>query len=242
MTWREARLWCQTHYTDLVVIQNQEENNHLVTVLSDRTASPYYWIGIKRTLESEIWSWVGDNSTWIGNQSWAEDEPNNAHDMELCVEIYVNQNKNRGRWNDEKCSSRKYPACFKAGKDPEELAQRNASLHVVPAAELIPLPQPADEFLNCSDDQQMINSTCSFNCSQDFLQLDSAKLTCTDIGVWTGQRPVCISFTQALMAVVGCGSFSTICIVCFCCICHRKRKKLAQPRDLAEVASPQTHC
>jgi hypothetical protein len=111
--WTQAREWCREEYTDMVAIQSQEENDHLVSLLPTRTGSPYYWIGITKSEKSDPWTWVGNNSTWVGNQSWATDEPNNNHVTEFCVEIYVNNNKaNRGKWNDEKCSEKKYPVCY----------------------------------------------------------------------------------------------------------------------------------
>lgn len=61
---------------------------------------------------NESWTWIGNNSTWISEQSWAENEPNNNDNTEFCVEIYVNNGENRGKWNDEKCSSKKYAVCF----------------------------------------------------------------------------------------------------------------------------------
>ncbi|XP_055364421.1 E-selectin-like [Betta splendens] len=114
MNWTQARHQCQARFTDLVVIQSQEENDYLVSVLPNRTSSPYYWIGITKTHTKEPWRWVGNNSTWIGERSWAANEPNNNHTTEFCVEIYVNHGKNRGKWNDEKCSNKKYPVCYRA--------------------------------------------------------------------------------------------------------------------------------
>uniref|UniRef100_A0A673A2G6 Selectin E n=1 Tax=Sphaeramia orbicularis TaxID=375764 RepID=A0A673A2G6_9TELE len=114
MSWDKARQFCKTNFTDMVVIQSQEENNYLVKLLPDRDRSPYFWIGITKKQKNETWTWVGNNSTWIGNQSWAENEPNNDHSNEFCVEIYTNQGKNRGKWNDEKCANPKFAACYKA--------------------------------------------------------------------------------------------------------------------------------
>ncbi|KAF0042196.1 hypothetical protein F2P81_005728 [Scophthalmus maximus] len=116
MNWTQARQHCKTNYTDMVVIQSQEENDYLVSLLPNRKGSPYYWIGITRNHKNETWTWLGNNSTWIGNESWAENEPNNNHSTEFCVEIYVKTGNNRGRWNDEKCSNKKYPVCYKGYK------------------------------------------------------------------------------------------------------------------------------
>ncbi|XP_034439575.1 uncharacterized protein LOC117760561 [Hippoglossus hippoglossus] len=118
MTWAKARQYCMTNYTDMVVFQSQEENDYLVSLLPNRTGTPYYWIGITKTHMNETWTWLGNNSTWIGNGSWAEKEPNNNHSTEFCVEIYINIGERRGKWNDEKCSNKKYPVCYQAVECP----------------------------------------------------------------------------------------------------------------------------
>lgn len=112
MNWTKARQFCQDNHTDMVVIQSQCENDDLVKFLPEKNQSPYYWIGITKKHKNETWTWVGNNSTWVGNESWAENEPNNNDITEFCVEIYVNAGKNRGKWNDEKCSNKKYPVCY----------------------------------------------------------------------------------------------------------------------------------
>lgn len=96
----------------MVVIQNQEENNYVMSILPNKTRGPYYWIGITRKHKDEDWTWIGNNSTWVGEHSWADNEPNNNEDTEFCVEIYANEEK-RGKWNDEKCSQSKYVVCYK---------------------------------------------------------------------------------------------------------------------------------
>lgn len=126
MNWTQAQTYCQTNYTDLVVIQSQRENDYLVSILPSRDKSPYYWIGITKTHINETWTWVGNNSTWIGEQLWAPNEPNNNHVTEFCVEIYVNQGQNRGKWNDEKCSNRKYPVCYKGTLNQQSVLQSAA--------------------------------------------------------------------------------------------------------------------
>lgn len=113
MNWTEARKWCQTHFTDLVVIQSDKENAYIASLLPTKDSSPYYWIGITKKQINETWSWVGNNSTWVGNTSWAENEPNNNLSAEFCVEMYVNSRNNHGKWNDEKCANKKYAVCYK---------------------------------------------------------------------------------------------------------------------------------
>uniref|UniRef100_A0A8C6TB05 Uncharacterized protein n=1 Tax=Neogobius melanostomus TaxID=47308 RepID=A0A8C6TB05_9GOBI len=113
MKWAEARKWCQTNFSDMVVIQNQLENDYLVDLLPPRNSSPYFWIGISKTYANETWRWIGNNSTWMGNESWAENEPNN-NSTEFCVEIYTRPGPSRGKWNDAKCGADKYATCYKA--------------------------------------------------------------------------------------------------------------------------------
>lgn len=112
LNWTEAREWCRKYYTDMLVIQNQEENDYVVSILPNQTKSPYYWIGITRNHINGTWTWIGNNSTWVGEHSWAPNEPNNNDITEFCVEIYVNSGANRGKWNDEKCGSKKFPVCY----------------------------------------------------------------------------------------------------------------------------------
>ncbi|XP_068563188.1 L-selectin-like isoform X2 [Cebidichthys violaceus] len=244
MNWIQARQWCQTNYTDMVVIQNQAENDYLVSWLPDRKTTPYYWIGITKKHMNETWTWIGNNSTWIGEQSWAANEPNNNHITEFCVEIYVNTGKNRGKWNDEKCASLKYPVCYEA-QCKETSCDRGRCQETIDnitclcdpgfkgnrcqtAVECPPLSQPDNGYLSCSGENLTFNSTCRFKCYPGFLITCSQDVTCGVTGVWSGPRPSCASYKEALLAVVGCAAFSAFCCICFCWMKRRKRKKLAQ--------------
>ncbi|KAK2835609.1 hypothetical protein Q5P01_016093 [Channa striata] len=250
MNWTMARRFCQSHYTDLVVIQNQKENDYLVSKLPNKEKSPYYWIGIYKTHWSKNWTWVGNNSTWIGNQSWAKNEPNNNHSTEFCVEIYLNSGINRGKWNDEKCSFSKHPVCFQAqcnatscvrGQCQETI--ENTTCLCEPgfmgercqtAVECSPLSHPENGYLVCSGGNQTFNSTCHFKCQIGFLLIGSSALTCEVEGFGAAQG---LRYKQALIAVAGCGAFSAFCCVCFCWAKH-KRKKLAQVRQTEEAITP----
>ncbi|XP_067454216.1 L-selectin-like isoform X1 [Thunnus thynnus] len=312
MNWTQARQWCQTHYTDMVVIQNQKENDYLVSLLPNKTKSPYYWIGITKNHKNETWTWVGNNSTWIGEQSWATNEPNNNFSNEFCVEIYTNSGENRGKWNDEKCINKKYTACYKAqcntticGRGRCEETIENIKCHCDPgfkgdrcqtAVECPPLSQPnayhnctegnqtfnstchfkcnpgflmigspnvtceitgawsgprpicetvecpplsqSNASHNCTEGNQTFNSTCHFKCNPGFLMIGSPNVTCGITGAWSGPRPICESYKQALLAVAGCGALTACCCICFCWMKRRKRKKLAQERQPEEVTSP----
>ncbi|XP_050932945.1 L-selectin isoform X10 [Lates calcarifer] len=170
MDWAQARQFCQENYTDMVVIQSQRENDHLVSLLPNRISSPYYWIGITKNHKNETWRWIGNNSTWIGNQSWAEDEPNNNYSNEFCVEIYVNKGKNRGKWNDEKCSNPKYAVCYKS-QCTESSCVRGT----------------------CHETVENTTCLCEPGFKGDRCQTGSSAITCGATGVWSGPRPTCTS-------------------------------------------------
>ncbi|KAK5870182.1 hypothetical protein PBY51_024837 [Eleginops maclovinus] len=371
MNWTQARQWCQTTYTDMVVIQNQRENNYLVSLLPNRNGSPYYWIGITKNHRNQPWTWIGNNSTWVGEHSWAANEPNNNHSTEFCVELYVNTGPNRGRWNDEKCSSLKFPVCYKAqcietscergrcqetinnmtcicepgfegdrcqtavrcprlprpdngylscfggnltfnstcrfecnrgfqikgssevtcedtgvwsGPRPTCASVRcpplprpdngylscfggnltfnstcrfecNRGFQIIGSSEVTcedtgvwsglrptcasvrcpPLPRPDNGYLSCFGGNLTFNSTCRFQCNRGFQIIGSSEVTCEDTGVWSGPRPTCAYYKQALLAVAGSAALSVLCCICFCWMKHRKRKKLAQQRPPEEV-------
>ncbi|KAM7013090.1 L-selectin [Tautogolabrus adspersus] len=245
MNWTVARQWCQTEYTDMVVIQNQDENNDLVSKLPIK--SKHYWIGITKQHKNETWTWIGNNSTWIGNESWAANEPNNNDITEFCVEIYVNNAANRGKWNDEKCSNRKYAVCYEAqcnetscdrGRCQETI--ENITCLCEPGYEgdrcqtavECPLPQIDNGYLSCSKGNLTFNSTCQFKCCSGCLMIGSPAVTCGLTGDWSGPRPTCANYKQALLAVTGFGAFSTLCCICMCWMKHRKRKNLAQERSV----------
>ncbi|XP_030288130.1 E-selectin [Sparus aurata] len=317
LNWTEAREWCRKYYTDMLVIQNQEENDYVVSILPNQTKSPYYWIGITRNHINGTWTWIGNNSTWVGEHSWAPNEPNNNDITEFCVEIYVNSGANRGKWNDEKCGSKKFPVCYEAqcnatscdrGRCQETIENTtcicepgfkgdrcqtvvecdkdkitvpsNGSVECThqygnfsynsscqysceegyrlsmsrpltctastkwsdqpPTCKSVECPsllQPDNGNYSCSGRNRTFNTTCRFDCHPGFLMIGSPAVTCGVTGVWSGPRPTCASYKQALLAVAGCGALSTFCCICCCWMKRRKRKKLAQEREPEEVTA-----
>ncbi|KAI3368816.1 hypothetical protein L3Q82_025802, partial [Scortum barcoo] len=209
MNWTKAREWCKDKFTDMVVIQNQAENDYLVSILPNRSQSPHYWIGITRNHKNETWTWIGNNSTWIGNNSWAPNEPNNNHKTEFCVEIYMHTGTNRGKWNDESCKNNKYPVCYKAqcnatlcDKGTCQETIENVTCLCEPgyegdrcqtAVECPPLSPPDNGSHNCSGGNQTFNSTCQFKCHPGFMRIGSPTVTCRATGDWSGPRPTCTS-------------------------------------------------
>lgn len=108
MNWIKARKWCQAHCTDLVAIQNREENVYLDDFLPRR--AKHYWIGIRNTGK---WTWVGTKKPLTPDASnWATNEPNNKKSNEDCVEMYVKRENDTGKWNDESCKRNKTALCY----------------------------------------------------------------------------------------------------------------------------------
>lgn len=107
--WVSARQWCRQHFTDLVAIQNQEETAFLNQLLPYN--SNYYWIGLRKV--DGDWTWVGPNTILTpGTENWAKGEPNNRHDQQGCVEMYIKREEDGAKWNDERCRSRKGTVCY----------------------------------------------------------------------------------------------------------------------------------
>ncbi|CAL8269062.1 unnamed protein product [Arctogadus glacialis] len=211
--WTQAREWCREKYTDMVAIQSQEENDHLVSLLPKQTGSPYYWIGITKSEKSDPWTWVGNNSTWVGNQSWATNEPNNNHITEFCVEIYVNDNKdNRGKWNDEKCSNTKYPVCYQAqcnltscdrGRCRETINNTiclcepgfgGDTCQTAVTCDALSVPQHGRLQCHGSYGPSRFNSSCRFHCDLGYRVEGPEWLQCQASGRWDHPAPRCQVF------------------------------------------------
>lgn len=112
MTWIEADTWCKNRSNGLMVIQNEKQNNYLKDNLPQ--LKDYYWIGLRKT--GGIWTWQGTEQKLEGVGFWADNEPNNKKHDEDCVEIYIKNGRQNGKWNDEKCVKKKHALCYK-GKD-----------------------------------------------------------------------------------------------------------------------------
>ncbi|XP_060744768.1 C-type lectin domain family 4 member M-like [Tachysurus vachellii] len=92
--WADSREYCRRKEADLVIINNEEEQEFIMTHLGNRHA----WIGLSDTDAEGSWKWV--DTTHLTTAYWQSGEPNNIGD-EDCVEIFGNQLKG---WNDLRCS------------------------------------------------------------------------------------------------------------------------------------------
>ncbi|XP_067086883.1 L-selectin-like [Osmerus mordax] len=210
VNWTQARDWCQAHYTDLVSIQNQKENDYVSKHLPVRTGAPYYWIGLTRTAENS-WVWIGTNGTWAGNNSWASNEPNNNLKDESCVEMYVTNDARSGKWNDETCSLAKFPACFKAQCNQTSCNKRGRCLEAINNITCLCEPGFEDHrcqtAVTCEQPTRLrngriecrgpygntsFNASCSFLCLEGYaLSGATANIRCNSSGSWDAEEPVC---------------------------------------------------
>uniref|UniRef100_H2ZZU4 E-selectin n=1 Tax=Latimeria chalumnae TaxID=7897 RepID=H2ZZU4_LATCH len=212
MTWVEARNWCQTHFTDMVAIQNMEENTYLnENVPFNRR---YYWIGIRKI--NSTWTWIGTNKKLSKEaQNWAPKEPNNKKNNEDCVEIYIKREKNTGKWNDERCGKEKAALCYKAACNSSSCSGHGECIETINSytcqcdegfygseCEFVvgceTLESPEEGFMTCTHPHGNFtyNSACDFGCSEGFCLFGSERIRCaateeTTSGNWTAPAPSC---------------------------------------------------
>ncbi|MGH0157663.1 UNVERIFIED_CONTAM: hypothetical protein FKN15_053815 [Acipenser sinensis] len=207
MNWQNARKWCQDHYTDMVAIQNQEENVYLNEVIP--FVSGYYWIGIRKI--NETWTWVGTNQTLSGEaENWAENEPNNGKTTEDCVEIYIQRAKDSGKWNDEPCKKEKTALCYTAACHASSCSGHGACIETINnytckchegfyglkcenVVDCATMEKPQKGFMDCSHPFGLFsyNSACDFSCEAGYKLNGSDRVQCTASKEWTSQSPVC---------------------------------------------------
>ncbi|NXM97012.1 LYAM3 protein, partial [Sylvia borin] len=214
-TWEQARNYCQTFFTDLVAIQNQQEIEYLNKSLPYH--GRYYWIGIRKL--GGIWTWVGTRKALTKEaENWAVGEPNNRRSNQDCVEIYIQRPQQSGKWNDEPCNRKKKALCYKASCQPFSCSQRGECVETigsylckcypgfhgpecmdaVQCAKLEPKGVP----MNCSHPYRDFgyNSTCEFRCHEGFERRGPGMLQCLPSQEWSANIPTCTAIVCPLLA------------------------------------------
>ncbi|XP_069087171.1 E-selectin-like [Pleurodeles waltl] len=207
MNYTLARHWCRAHYTDMVAIQNHEENKHLNELLPFATS--YYWIGIRKIRNQ--WTWVGTNKILTEEATnWATNEPNNKRNNEDCVEIYIKRNKDEGKWNDESCRKKKIALCYTAACHPASCNGNGECVETInnymckcnegfygPKCQHVvtckSLDAPENGFLNCTDpvSEFSYKTSCQVSCEKGYVFDSSHTVECASSGNWTAVVPEC---------------------------------------------------
>ncbi|XP_059367562.1 CD209 antigen-like protein B [Carassius carassius] len=106
MSWSDTRQYCKDRAADLVIINTEEKQILISSLLNERL-----WIGLSDTENEGNLTWV-DNST-LKKGFWKEGEPNDEHGVEDCVEIRADFPFILNNWNDLPCSERRKGICEK---------------------------------------------------------------------------------------------------------------------------------
>nr|XP_033818197.1 P-selectin [Geotrypetes seraphini] len=207
MTYEAARKWCQTQFTDMVAIQNREENEYLNQILPFNPT--YYWIGIRK-IEGQ-WTWVGTNKVLTEEaQNWAANEPNNKKKNEDCVEIYIKRMKDESKWNDESCMKAKVALCYTAACDPSSCSGHGDCVETINSYQCkcdegfygdkcqhvvscLPVEVPELGFMECSHPVKNFSyrSSCQFGCERGYELSSPDTVQCMASGSWTASVPTC---------------------------------------------------
>ncbi|XP_026055588.1 macrophage mannose receptor 1 isoform X3 [Carassius auratus] len=102
--WTEAQRYCREKYTDLVSINDMNEQNDINQLLQRENSADRVWIGLQ-----DAWVWSLNNSDFYrGNESqfrkWGPDQPNGDGNC-----IYMNSD---GQWHDVDCRTTRYFICY----------------------------------------------------------------------------------------------------------------------------------
>ncbi|XP_066580503.1 C-type mannose receptor 2 [Amia ocellicauda] len=93
MTWTEAQRFCREHYTDLVSVRSQSENEEVKKAANGQ----HVWIGLNR----DPWKWSDQTSSSFRN--WYIGQPDSYGGSENCAEVYLQEDR-KGKWNDIHCT------------------------------------------------------------------------------------------------------------------------------------------
>uniref|UniRef100_A0A8C4Z0V2 C-type lectin domain-containing protein n=1 Tax=Gadus morhua TaxID=8049 RepID=A0A8C4Z0V2_GADMO len=88
LSWESAKSYCRTYYTDLAMIENEDENQKVLSIITT-----YVWIGLYRV------PWMFSDGTNCSFRLWWRYEPNNLYNDQLCATLYD------GGFSDRDCNA-----------------------------------------------------------------------------------------------------------------------------------------
>ncbi|XP_070764544.1 P-selectin [Enoplosus armatus] len=206
-SWADARKWCKDHFTDMVPIHNQEENDFLNK--SVKFNKKYYWIGVLRVGEAWIWNRTNEKLPEEA-QNWAPGEPNNLMGQDVCVEIYIKRVPDSAKWNNAKCTRKKGTICYTVSCTQDSCSAHADCVETVgnytcqchpgflgsrceEAITCKPLLEPERGSHNCFHPygSNRFNSSCHFLCELGFHLEGVPQLLCQASGLWNHPVPLC---------------------------------------------------
>ncbi|XP_024113995.2 L-selectin-like [Oryzias melastigma] len=102
MSWSSAQQYCRENYTDLAMIENQEEN---MEALNAKPNSSMVWIGLYR----KPWTW--SDGTLSSFRNWLPSGLNNNNGNQHCgIEFSTHG------WADELCSYKRVFICHQVSR------------------------------------------------------------------------------------------------------------------------------
>ncbi|XP_071984825.1 L-selectin-like isoform X2 [Engystomops pustulosus] len=207
MPYEQARMYCQSKYTDLVAIQNKKEIEYLETSVPYNPT--YYWIGIRKI--NNTWTWVGTNKTLTDDaKNWGAGEPNNRRHKEDCVEIYIKRPKDSGKWNDDGCNKMKRALCYTASCEHLSCGAHGECIETInnytcdcasgfygPQCQYVVqcqhLSAQSHGFMNCFHPwgNFSFQTTCHYGCFDGFVLNGTHEIQCLQSGNWNSSVPYC---------------------------------------------------
>ncbi|XP_067828906.1 C-type lectin domain family 10 member A-like [Heptranchias perlo] len=93
--WHNANLQCFLTWSQLIVINNEEEHDFVSSTIMNQR----YWIGLSDIAMEGQWRWVDGTESKATRLFWAPGEPNNHGKSEHCAHTMEH-----GTWNDVPCT------------------------------------------------------------------------------------------------------------------------------------------